>query len=484
MISYIAPNDRTTFLTAIEMLKSEFKQHLSINIIKQYLNGNPNDLGGRCAGPAGTVASNQGGERRGGWMKKILASILKMYGMTTTVNPVYFLIAAALDAEQYFPLGAQEIVTEPNRRKIEESAFKSLMQLANHNASKGNFSSDILYSICTTLDADGGTGTEVLLHAVLGKKNQHFTIFIPSIAMQCNTLRQMLLEDADIRTSGPIALMQQSLSTVDVEDITSTPVKLFTHLATIDAFTQNRFKHMIREIIQENTVTPKEGEKLIQYLRRHCHRDASRNASDRFASEADCTIGRKKTKRKGKKVDAVRQAQLEALKWNPVEESASVAITTTNTVSSTVSNLSNDADSLIGVDVDLDFLDGYKLLDDDAEPEEIEGVALLASVNNTVEEEVEVAYNKSVGEMAAGDSSVKDAIRVPRELGTGTTITVRDSTVTCNCEAFNRWKICWHCVYFEFLHCNRLPHGSRTDGNVSYSHAREKILGHIKKIKF
>jgi hypothetical protein len=70
--------------------------------------------------------------------------------------------------------------------------------------------------------------------------------------------------------------MQHSLSTLDVEDITSTPVKLFTHLATIDSFTQNKFKQMIREKIQENTVTPKEDEKLIQYLRRHhCHRDAS-----------------------------------------------------------------------------------------------------------------------------------------------------------------------------------------------------------------
>ena len=39
MISYIAPNDRGIFLTAVEMLKIEFKQHLSDNIIKQYLSG-------------------------------------------------------------------------------------------------------------------------------------------------------------------------------------------------------------------------------------------------------------------------------------------------------------------------------------------------------------------------------------------------------------------------------------------------------------
>jgi hypothetical protein len=151
-------------------------------------------------------------------------------------------------------------------------------------------------------------------------------------------------------------------------------------------------------------------------------------------------IGRNKKKRKGK-VDAAREAQLEALKWNPVEESASAA-TITATATPTVSNLSNDAESLMDLDVELDFVDGYRLLDDDAEPEEIEGVALLASVNNTVEDEAEVSYNTNVSEKTIGDSSAKDAIRVPRELGTGTTITVlRDASITCNCEMFNRWKI-------------------------------------------
>lgn len=79
----------------------------------------------------------------------------------------------------------------------------------------------------------------------------------------------MLLNDTDIRTSGPIALMQHSLSSLDFEDITRTLVKLFTHLATIDTFTQNKFKRRICDKIQENPVTRKENEKLIQYLQRH-----------------------------------------------------------------------------------------------------------------------------------------------------------------------------------------------------------------------
>jgi hypothetical protein len=51
---------------------------------------------------------------------------------------------------------------------------------------------------------------------------------------------------------------------------------------------------------------------------------------------------------------------------------------------------------------------------------------------------------------------VKDAIRVPRELGTGTTI-----TVSCNCEAFNRWKICcrkqWPRAISAMVDCRVTP---------------------------
>ena len=230
MMSYIPPSEPEVFRTAVQALIAEFKSHLTENIIKQYLNGNPKDLGGRCAGPAGTVASNQGGERRGGWLKNGLAKILKFYGITTTVNPVYFLIAAAKDTEFYFPNGANCIATKPNRALVEQDAFKSLSALANHNASRGNFSSDFLYSICTIKDATGH-GNEVPLHTVLGKKNTHFTVFIPSIATQLNTLKRMLLADADGRSSGPMAFMQHCPSLSQVSQITSNPTNCYNHLS-------------------------------------------------------------------------------------------------------------------------------------------------------------------------------------------------------------------------------------------------------------
>ncbi len=501
MMSYIAPSDTDVFHTAIQMLKSEFNQYLSENIIKQYLNGNPKDFGGCCAGQAGTVASNQGGERRGGWIKKGLSDILNLYCLSQTINPVYFLVAAANDADHYFPHGANGIATQPNRGKVEQHAFKSLSGLANHNANRANFSSDWLYSITTVETNDGDEAqirTEVPLHTILGHKNKSFTVFIPSIANQCNTLRKMLVEEADYLSSGPMALMQHCPSNDQIDDITSTPLKCYKYLATIDKFTQKLYKDMIRDRLIKNTIEPKENENLSAYLRRHCHRDESKDATDRFTSEVEYTIGRQRKKGRGKKgVEEARGALLEAIKWNeldklvptmlPAQESNTSnpsrkeSITKTFTAKPGHANktaadisLNNNNDFMDGL---RDFVDGYKLVDDDAEQEQVETLALLAT---TIEERDvgSVVY----ADVTHTDNVVKDEIRVPRELGKGTTVSICNDIVICNCEMFTRWKICRHCIYFEFLHCRTFPQGNATDGNTSYPSMRDSILSHIKNI--
>jgi hypothetical protein len=118
-------------------------------------------------------------------------------------------VAAANDADYYFSQGVNAIATQPNRGKFEQDAFKSLPGLANHNANRAtNFSSDWLYSICIVNTTDGNGArvqTEVPLHTVLAHKNKSFTVFIPSIANQCNTLRRMLVEEAAYLSSGPMA---------------------------------------------------------------------------------------------------------------------------------------------------------------------------------------------------------------------------------------------------------------------------------------
>lgn len=125
-----------------------------------------------------------------------------------------------------------------------------------------------------------------------------------------------------------------------------------------------------------------------------------------------------------------------------------------------------------------DFVDGYKLLDDDAEPEQVEKVALLASTTKDDIGDGSIIY----ADGGHTDMSVKDELHVPRELRIGTTVSICNDVVTCNCEMFTRWKSNWLCVYFKFLHCQTYLRGDATDGNKSCPSMRDTILSHIKNI--
>ena len=63
-------DDKETFTYAVDLLLDEYGEHLSPHLRETYLTKNPSDLGGNCAGRAGEVASTQGAERRGGWIKR------------------------------------------------------------------------------------------------------------------------------------------------------------------------------------------------------------------------------------------------------------------------------------------------------------------------------------------------------------------------------------------------------------------------------
>ena len=343
-------------------------------------------------------------------------------------------------------------------------------------------------------------------------------------------------------------------------------------MGNIDKQSQSKFKQMIRDTLEKNSVAQKPNEQLVEYLRRQCHRDEAKHASERFVNEIDCTIGRtkKKNKRGSRKATEAKEAMLEAIKWdgeelsvwsNLAELQRNTTITSnllksskqqdkfacvcsldksnidnksrcvlnkvaegkweildetgmttiahvqdtddegpvkewglwycqprgTDIVNAKVlpyeENTTTDANASLNetesfMDGMGDFVDGYQLLDDDAEPEDIQAVALLASVTNEAEDRIIEYANGGKGICLAK----KDEIQIPRELGIGITITVQNEIVTCNCEMFNRWMTCRHCIYFEFLHCGKQPEGHATDGNKSYSNMRDTIIEHIKTI--
>jgi hypothetical protein len=381
----------------------------------------------------------------------------------------------------------------------------------------------------------------------------------------------MLLADADGRSSGPMAFMQHCPSLSQVSQITSNPTNCYNHLGNMDKQRQSKFKQMIRDTLDKNSVALKPNEQLVEYLQRQCHRDEAKHASEHFVNEIDCTIGRTKKKKRGsRKATEAKEAMLEAIKWdgeelsvwsNLAELQRNTTITSnllksskqqdkfacvcsldksnidnksrcflnkvaegkweildetgmttiahvqdtddegpvkewglwycqprgTDIVNAKVlpceENTTTDANASLNetesfMDGMGDFVDGYQLLDDDAEPEDIQAVALLASITNEAEDRIIEYANGGKGICLAK----KDEIGIPRELGIGITITVQNEIVTCNCEMFNRWMTYRHCIYFEFLHCGKQPEGDATDGNKSYSNMRDTIIEHIKTI--
>jgi hypothetical protein len=211
---------------------------------------------------------------------------------------------------------------------------------------------------------------------------------------------------------------------------------------------------------RDNTVEPKNGEKLSTYLHRHCHRDESDKTALRYATAQECTIGKKgKKRRKPKSVSAKLENRLEEdSKWHE-EGNNEGNVTTEQGGKSATTNVNNE------------FTDGYLLMNEDADVEEVVSFAnqvLADTVGDTT------THNSNNG---GTNKDKRYEVRLIRELGIGTTVSISDDCVMCNCEIFNRWKTCRHCIWFEFLHYGATPPSSAaTDGNNSYTTSmREKF---------
>jgi len=141
-----------------------------------------------------------------------------------------------------------------------------------------------------------------------------------------------------------------------------------------------------------------------------------------------------------------------------------------------------------------DFMDGFELIDLDAEEEEIERMAMYADTTNNDESNLQFEFLFNDEELKEMNRQLREglSLRVLRELGVGVTITVKPkeekgvggvkccADVSCDCEKYIRWKLCRHVVYFEYLHNGRLPEASSTDANENWVENREKILKFIK----
>lgn len=104
--------------------------------------------------------------------------------------------------------------------------------------------------------------------------------------------------------------------------------------------------------------------------------------------------------------------------------------------------------------------------------------------NTTEDEKMDDVFHIDADELTELNSKgiMSERLRLLRELGDGPTVCVtRDcEKMCCNCEMFNRWRICRHIIWMEVLHFAKYPAGDISDAEDDWDTIRETILGIIK----
>lgn len=106
---------------------------------------------------------------------------------------------------------------------------------------------------------------------------------------------------------------------------------------------------------------------------------------------------------------------------------------------------------------DLNFLEEREIWGDDVEIEDLVRIAQIDNLEKIIENDgieggVDINMFEFVEQDIAELNSLEESVervRVLRELGEGTTISVGKDCkkLCCNCEIFNRWRICRHVIF-------------------------------------
>ncbi len=302
---------------------------------------------------------------------------------------------------------------------------------------------------------------EVRLHDVLGKKNAEFKITFPSLAALFTELKQMHLEQIQFNVGAPMSMQTSSMSIAGVQKMLKDPSGCIKVLTLMDSTSLKQLKVRIQQRLRDNTHSSKEGENLHAFVQRKGQRDEVKGGGGQFASKCDKSRGTTKKSNNSKSKSCEKRAQkLESDKWGEEKDDE-------------------------GGDLDY-FLEMKDIWGDDVEIEDLMRIMEKDSTKtNTAEDEkMDDVFLIDAKELAELNSKgiMSERVRVLRELGDGPTVSVtRDcEKMCCNCEMFNRWRICRHIIWMEVLHFAKYPAGDISDAEDDWDMIRETILGLIK----
>lgn len=455
MISCIAPNDLETYANAMNLLIQQYEKNISAYVRKAYFNGNPYDLGGRCAGRAGDGGSTQGMESIGGKVKAAQKNVTRRYAnpKQESKNPLRLMAGAARYASFHMKLDdpLSKFSAEPIRdAKFMTPILDEIRMLSDYEPPRepaassrrkfkpNNLSMTWLYSICVVNDV------EMPIEDVLGK-HESFEWYIPTASRVLTSLSMMERKKMIDRSSAPREL-KGTLTEKDLKNVD----KLITILTELPVDRQKVLKRRLEEKRLANTPAIQEGEGPASYLYRRAHRDADSDAIDyKFVPKPS---KKKKGKGKGKgkvskSIDEAHEEQLERDK-NADESIDEPALDTIDAVRSSAPAFSSEFEQIDG-----------------------EGGAIEAAVADTI------ATEGDDGDIER--ETLKDRIKVKRELGDWTKVCVRPEGISCDCFRYNYYGDCPHCVYVDILHSEKYP----KEGNMANEQWQVNRTRAIKTLK-
>ena len=308
-----------------------------------------------------------------------------------------------------------------------------------------------------TNEAGTSVRKEVPLHSVIGDNQKEFKITFPSLSALFTELKLMHLDRAQFNSGAPMSMQTMSMSVRDVRTIMlKDPDGCARTLTALDSASQKELKLRILRRLYSNTSTPKNGENLYMFLQRVSHRDESAQAGTRFATKFEKARGTTKKKKRTRK-SSKHQEKLEKDKWLGEEKVEEEDLTY--------------------------FLEQGEIWGDDVEIEDLVRIAQIEDLEKIIENdgntEIDM-FEFGEKEVAALNSLEESAerVRVLRELGEGTTVSVGKECkeLCCNCEMFNRWRICRHVIWIEVVHFGKLPSGDISDAEDDWASIRQNIL--------
>ena len=452
--NYIPPQDRRDYTSWVDEIHKKHHEvflsdsNHSKHMRDNYINHDPNKLGGHCCPLPGQPGSNNAGEVRGREIKRRWAGIVKNLPKEEKANPIHALCACAMDLKMMAPLSS--FCIEPTRFEEDYDYVRKLSSWT--QSSSSDAPGDILHMMCTDTD---DRGKLLDTKQLIGDGSKSFVAHLPTGTNLYSNVKQFASESCKKTRTGTLTEQNDCVHDADRAD---TVDKCKTSMAAMSDEQVVAFKVQMYQRLLQNTPGTNPGEDLLSSLIRRGQRNPSGNQTTKRTKERI----KANTKRITKKRNKDTKAQTEGERKKLVDELGKEA------------HVCNDKNAKTNDGVILDWCAEEDLVfGDDFEMED-----LLQFLQETCGIEVED------DEVIANKLARKGLVRLPRQLGHWIEVSVDASKkkVTCNCEDYNFEGYCQHCAMFEVMQFSQFPGIEQSRLKERWQEIRKKCISAMKNI--